>query len=149
MNDEQQLIERIQSSGWKSVWIITGGGIGALHRMLTHPGASRFILDAHIPYSAEALESYLGSAPEQACSAETAEALAAKACGPGILVVACTAALATSRQRKGEDRAFICLMSQEKTVNERIDLSPGSRTQQDQELSERLVSMLAAFVGVL
>ena len=67
MNEQgQQLIEKIQSSGWKSVWAITGGGVGAVHCILSHAGASRFVLDVRIPYSAEALEEFLGEKPETA-----------------------------------------------------------------------------------
>lgn len=146
MSDQQnELIERIQSSGWKSAWAITGGGIAAVHCVLVHPGASRFVLDVRIPYSAEALEDFLGEKVASACSEETARKMAAKALEKGTLGVACTAALRTNRERKGADRAFICIQSAEKTVCERIDLEPDSRGAQDAYLSGVLLSMVSKF----
>ncbi len=146
MNEQgQQLIEKIQSSGWKSVWAITGGGVGAVHCILSHAGASRFVLDVRIPYSAEALEDFLGVKPETACSEETARRMAAKALKKGTLGVACTAALQTNRERKGADRAYICIQSLDKTVCEKIDLEPGTRAEQDAFVSGMLLSMLAQF----
>lgn len=141
----QQLIEQIQSSGWKSVWTVTGGGIGAVHSMLAHPGASRFVLDVRIPYSPGALEDFLGEKPESACSAETARQMAAKALEKGTLGVACTAALQTNRERRGADRAFICIQSETKTVCEKVDIEPGTRAEQEAWVSGRLLAMLAEF----
>ncbi|MDZ8119832.1 CinA family protein [Pontiella sp. NLcol2] len=140
-------IERIQASGFRSVWAVTGGGIAAVHAMLVHPGASRFVLDVRIPYSAEALEKFLGDKPVSACSEAAARLMAAKALESGTLGVACTAALQTNRARKGADRAYICIQSLEKTVCKRIDLEPGTRAEQDTTLSEILLTLLADFVG--
>ena len=146
MKDEQnELIEEIHSSGWKSVWAITGGGIAAVHCIMSHPGASRFVLDVRIPYSAEALENFLGEDVDSACSEETARKMAAKALEKGTLGVACTAALRTNRERKGADRAFICIQSAEKIVCEQIDLEPDSRGAQDAYVSGVLLSMLSKF----
>ena len=141
----QQLIESIQSSGWKSVWAVTGGGIGAVQCMLSHPGASRFVLDVRIPYSPEALEEFLGKMPESACSEETARLMAVKALEKGTLGVACTAALQTNRERKGKDRAYICIQSETKTVCERVDIDSGSRAEQDAYVSGMLLTLLAQF----
>ncbi len=141
----QQLIETIQSSGWKSVWAVTGGGIGAVHCMLSHPGASRFVLDIRIPYSAAALEDFLGEKPDSACSEMTARLMAAKALEKGTLGIACTAALQTSRKRKGADRAFICIQSAQKTVCEKIEVEPGTRAEQDAFVSGMLLTLLARF----
>ncbi len=146
MNErEEQLIEQIQSSGWKAVWAVTGGGAGAVQAMLSHPGASRFVLDVRIPYSPEALQDFLGTKPASACSEETARRMAAKALEKGTLGVACTAALQTNRARKGADRAFICIQSARKTVCEKIEVPPGTRTEQDAFVSGRLLTLLAEY----
>ena len=139
------MIERIHCSGWKSVWAVSGGGMAAIHRIMAHPGASRFVLDIRIPYSRAALEDFLDETPASACSEETARKMAAKALEKGSLGVACTAALQTNRERKGADRAFICIQSAEKTVCERIELASDTRAAQDALLSDTLLSMLLEF----
>ena len=124
--DKDSLIETIQSSGFKAVIVVTGGGSGAVHALLSHPGASRFVLEAQIPYSPEALFDYLGEKLGQACSSEAASTLAqhaferalifslsSKASFP-ILGIACTSALKTNRERRGDDRAFVCIKSRKK-----------------------------------
>ncbi|MDF7825655.1 CinA family protein [Pontiellaceae bacterium B12227] len=144
-DDESDLIEGIHSSGWKSVWAVTGGGMGAVHCILAHPGASRFVLDIRIPYSREALNDFLGEQPQFACSEETARKMAAKALEKGTLGVACTAVLQSKSDNKETHRAFICIQSSEKTVCERVDLNPGTRSDQDAYLSGVLLSMLSKF----
>lgn len=152
--EANELIEGIQASGYKSVWAITGGGIAAIHAMLAHPGASRFVVDVRIPYSAEALHDFLGEQPASACSEETARRMAKTALEYAMrntqyaIAIACTAALQTNRERKGADRAYICIQSAEKMVFERIDLEPGTRGEQDAWVSGQILSMLAEFVGV-
>jgi hypothetical protein len=69
-------VSRIHQTDYRGVLAITGGGSLAISDLLTAPGASQSILEAHIPYSAKSLAEYLGAAPEQACSARTARALA-------------------------------------------------------------------------
>lgn len=152
MNSEQHdLIERIHARGWKSVWAVTGGGISAIHWVMAHPGASRFVLDVRIPYSREALEDFLGEKPEYACSEKTARNMAQTAfthasnVTPHALGVACTAVLQTIGEQSQAHRAFICIQSLEKTVCERVDLEPGSRAKQDAFLSGVLLSMLSTF----
>ncbi|QBG47489.1 hypothetical protein EGM51_08830 [Verrucomicrobia bacterium S94] len=145
---EDELIERIQASGYRSVWAVTGGGITAVHAMLIHPGASRFVLDVHIPYSPEALEVFIGEKPASACSGECARKMAARALEKGTLGIACTAALQTNRKRKGADRAYVCIQSAEKTVCRKIDLEPAARAEQDVVLSEHIIRLLAGFLGV-
>jgi len=91
-------ITRILDSGYKAVLVTTGGGSTALNTLLTTPGASRFVADAQIPYSPEALSAYLGEDVEQSCSPLTARKLAevafkSQASSLKPLAVSCTAAL--------------------------------------------------------
>jgi nicotinamide mononucleotide (NMN) deamidase PncC len=157
MNGHQdKLIETIQASGYQAAIVVTGGGSGAVHALLSHPGASRFVLEASIPYSDNALTEYLGEVPASACSEETATRLAACALNRASRItdhashaigVACTAALQTNRIRKGKDRAFICLQSSERRRVQRIDLEPGTRAEQEGILSVELLKLIAEFIG--
>lgn len=149
-----KLIEAIQASGYKACIVVTGGGVGAIHAMLAHPGASRFVLDVRIPYSPETLAEYLGSPPTSACSEETARQLAqiafdhASCLAPRAMGIACTAALQTTRTRRGSDRAFICIQSSERTVFQRLEIDPGTRSQQDAWVSGSLLAKIRECVGV-
>ncbi|MEN7974059.1 MAG: hypothetical protein ABFR47_09530 [Verrucomicrobiota bacterium] len=158
MNGERdKQIEAIQSSGYKAAVVVTGGGSGAVHALLSHPGASRFVLDIQIPYSAEALAAYLGGTVVRACSEETVRLLAQVALARAsrfthpaseAIGIACTSALQTNRERKGSDRAYICIKSTEKEVLHKLELEPGSRGRQDAVVSDMLLGLTAGFIGV-
>jgi len=153
----ESLVEAIQASGFNAAMVVTGGGSGAIHALLSHPGASRFMIEAQIPYSSEALGTYLGETPSQSCSEETARQLAAKALErasslkphlSNLIGVACTAALQTNRERKGSDRAFICIQSSKKEVLHKLELAPDRRVDQENIVTEKLLKLIAEFVGV-
>jgi hypothetical protein len=112
----QQLISTLHASGRKAALAITGGGSGAIGELLRVPGGSRLLIEAQVPYDAQALATFLGFAPEQACSADTAIAMArsvrartAKLVPADIDLVGlgATAALVSDRPRKGEHRFHI------------------------------------------
>lgn len=146
-----QIINSILNSGFRASLVFTGGGIGVLHKLLSTPGASRFVADARIPYSSEALESFLGESPEKAVSPETAEKMASVAfaaiSGDEPIAVACTAALQTDRQRRGDDRAFVCIKTGESKVLYSLFFSKASRAEQEEILSDWLVVLIAGAVG--
>src|SRR5215470_9810276 len=75
----RQIIAAMHASGHQAVLAITGGGTGAIAELLRVPGGSRLLLEAIVPYDARALSEFLGAAPAQACSVETAVALADRA----------------------------------------------------------------------
>ncbi len=146
-------IERILDSGYKAVLVTTGGGSTALNALLTTPGASRFVADAQIPYSPEALERFLGGEVEQSCSSKTAVKLAREAFKVQVsnfkfLSVSCTAALQTTRERRGADRAFICIKTSESEKLYALHFSKTSREEQEVFLSEWLLVLIAQAVGV-
>lgn len=98
----------------------TGGGVTLLSGLLNHPGASGCVLEAQIPYHSNALRSYLGVPRLHGCNRRTARDMAirayARACQFEVptgstIGFGCTAALATSRKRRGYDRAFVALRS--------------------------------------
>jgi nicotinic acid mononucleotide adenylyltransferase len=112
----QQLISAIHASGRRAALAITGGGSGAVGELLRVPGGSRLLIDAQIPYDALALAAFLGFAPAQACSADTAIAMAQSAraraarlvpAGADLVGLGATAALVSDRPRKGEHRFHI------------------------------------------
>src|SRR4051794_37360231 len=105
----QQLIPALHASGRKAALAITGGGSGAIGELLRVPGGSRLLIEAQIPYDALALESFLGFAPAQACSADTAVAMAQAARarvagltpqGSDLVGLGATAALVSNRPRR-------------------------------------------------
>src|SRR5690348_12475225 len=75
----QQLISQLHASGCKAALAITGGGSGAVGELLRIPGGSRLLIEAQVPYDTLALATFLGFAPAQACSADTAIAMARRA----------------------------------------------------------------------
>src|SRR5882724_6416698 len=121
----QQLISALHASGRKAALAITGGGSGAVGELLRVPGGSRLLIEAQIPYDALALAAFLGFAPAQACSSDTAIAMARTAraraarlvppetaagtdlVGPDLVGLGATAALVSDRPRRGEHRFHI------------------------------------------
>jgi len=71
-----QLVRQIHASPTRVVVALAGGGSGAISRLLEMPGASRTVLEVVVPYSEPAMTDWLGGPPEQACSAQTARAMA-------------------------------------------------------------------------
>ncbi len=158
--EHSTLIEAIQSSGHKASIVVSGGGSGAAHALLSHPGASRFVLEVQIPYCARAMFDYLGEEVGQACSEETAITMAGRAFERAvvfsltaeipypILGIACTAALQTNRERKGADRAYICIKSRRNQIVRTVEFNDGDRLQQEEQLSHELLKSMAEFLGV-
>jgi nicotinamide mononucleotide (NMN) deamidase PncC len=145
-----QRIERILNSGFRAVLVTTGGGSSALNALLTTPGASRFVIEAHVPYSPEALERFLGEKSEHSVSPATASKLAQTAVrgqDTGVIGVSCSAALMTDRERRGEDRAFICIKTADAEKLCALYFSKTSRAEQEALLSDWLLVLIAQAVG--
>ena len=111
-----QLISELHASGRKVALAITGGGSGAIGELLRVPGGSRLLVEAQVPYDALALATFLGFAPEQASSADTAIAMARTAraraarlvpADTELIGLGATAALVSDRPRRGEHRFHI------------------------------------------
>jgi nicotinamide mononucleotide (NMN) deamidase PncC len=112
------LIEQIHGSGRRVALAITGGGTGAIAELLRVPGGSRVLVEAIVPYDGAALASFLADAPAQACSEETATAMAWRARervrallpeATATVGVGATASLASDRPKKGEHRCHIAV----------------------------------------
>ena len=149
------LVAAIHAAPASGVFAVTGGGSGLLTALLTVGGASATVLEARIPYAAQALGELLGSQPEQACSARTARALAmqsllrARQLGGGF-GFGITAALATNRQRRGAARAHLAYQDVAVTRSWQLALDdPGaSRQAQEQQTTDTAVAALGFALGV-
>ena len=141
-----QLITALHASGRKAALAITGGGSGAISELLRVPGGSRLLIEAHVPYDSQALAAFLGFAPAQASSAETAIAMAhsararaAKLMPPGTdpVGLGATAALVSDRPRKGEHRFHIAVANAARTAHCTGVMAKGRR---DRAAEEDLVA---------
>src|SRR5712671_5363997 len=164
----QQLISTLHGSGRKAALAITGGGSGAVGELLRVPGGSRLLIEAQIPYDALALESFLGFAPAQACSSDTAIAMAQSAraraarlvppkteggtdlVGPNLIGLGATAALVSDRPRKGEHRFHLAFANSAGIAHCTGVLAKGRRDRAAEEdlVSRAIVLWLARACGV-
>ncbi len=152
-------VEGILGSGVQFSLAATGGGSLAGSWLLNHPGASRAVLEFQVPYGEGALAAYLGRPGPHGAEAETARAMAARSFtrarvfapeGRPVLGVGCTAALATARARRGEDRACIALRSEREYRFYQLQLEKGAaeRLAQEEVLSQVILQAIAAGCGL-
>jgi nicotinamide mononucleotide (NMN) deamidase PncC len=143
----RQLVRQIHA-GRTRIVLALAGGARAIGQLLEVPGASRTVLQVVVPYSATAMNEWLGGPPEQACSAQNARAMAMAAFleagrlddsqGPQA-GIACTASLATDRPKRGRHRAHVALQTAAVTATRAIEFQKGARSRAQEE---RLVSRL-------
>jgi len=165
----QQLIAGLHASGRKAALAITGGGSGAIAELLRVPGGSRLLIEAQIPYDAQALAMFLGFAPARACSAETAIAMARTAraraaslapadseggtelVGRDLVGLGATAALVSDRPRKGEPRFHIAFANAAGIAHCTCVMAKGRRDRAGEEdlVSRAIVLWLARACGVV
>ncbi len=155
----QQLISALHASGRKAALAITGGGSGAIGELLRVPGGSRLLIEAQVPYDALALATFLGFAPEQACSADTAIAMArsvrARAArlvpaDTDLVGLGATAALVSDRPRKGEHRFHIAFANAAGIAHCTGVMAKGRRDRAAEEdlVSHAIVLWLAHACGI-
>jgi len=155
----RQTIAEMHASGRQAVLAITGGGSGAIAELLRVPGGSRLLLEALVPYDARALAAFLGFEPEQACSAETAVAMAQRAreragklapTGAQLIGLGATAGLVTDRPRQGEHRFHIAVATGAGTDHCSIVLAKGRRDRPAEEdlVARAIVLWLSRACGV-
>jgi hypothetical protein len=142
----QPLIAALHQSGRKAAIAISGGGSGAIGELLRVPGGSRSLIEAQVPYDAAALATLLGFEPAQACSADTAIAMARAARARAARLVpadtdpiglGATAALVSDRPRRGEHRFHIACASSARIAHCEGVLAKGRR---DRAAEEDLVA---------
>src|SRR5258708_11457203 len=155
----QQLISTLHASGRKVALAITGGGSGAMSELLRVPGGSRLLIEAQVRYDALALETFLGFAPAQASSADTAIAMARSARTRAARMVppdadlvglGATAALVSDRPRRGEHRFHIACANSAGVAHCTGVLAKGRRDRAAEEdlVSRAIVLWLAHACGV-
>ncbi len=152
----QEIIEQIHAADGQFEIAVTGGGASAVSQLLGVAGASRSILNAVVPYSENALKSYLGTIPDSACSAKTARLLANRAfhnarqlSATKVMGIGATAALQTNRDRRGEDRIFVAIQNREYTRVYQLSLNKAEdRTTQEQRCAKFIIQIIATNLGV-
>src|SRR6202140_1756957 len=155
----RQFISTLHGSGRKAALAITGGGSGAIGELLRVPGGSRLLIEAQIPYDEQALATFLGFAPAQACSSDTAIAMAQSAraraarlvpAGNDLVGLGATAALVSDRPRKGEHRFHIAFANSAGIAPCTCVLAKGRRDRAHEEdlVSRAIVLWLARACGI-
>jgi len=155
----RQLISALHASGRKAALAITGGGSGAIGELLRVPGGSRLLIEAQVPYDAQALATLLGFAPEQACSSDTAIAMARSIrtraarlvpAGTDVVGLGATAALVSDRPRRGEHRIHIAFADAVRIAHCTCVLAKGRRDRAAEEdlVSRAIVLWLANACGI-
>ena len=155
----QQLIPALHASGRKAALAITGGGSAAVGELLRVPGASRLLFEAQVPYDEAALAAFLGFAPAQACSSDTAIAMARVAraraarsvpAGADAVGLGATAALVSDRPRKGEHRFHIAFANSAGTAHCTGVMAKGRRNRAAEEdlVSRAIILWLAYACGI-
>ncbi|PDV99581.1 hypothetical protein [Candidatus Chloroploca asiatica] len=158
-----QTISAIHATPPRLVYVCAGAGSLALAWLHAVAGSSRTILEARDVYAPQALVELVVDPSPQAVSATTALALAnwalqrAKRLIEGdwpLLGVACTAAIATDRVRRGADRAFVAVASQGAPWLGALTLcAPGvsvvaDRVTQEAAISELVIGAIAHACGL-
>src|SRR3984893_1105372 len=137
----QQLISALHASGRKAALAITGGGSGAVGELLRVPGGSRLLI------------------PAQACSADTAIAMARSARGRAARLVpadadpvglGASAALVSDRPRKGEHRFHIAFADSARIAHCTGVMAKGRRDRASEEdlVSRAIILWLAHACGI-
>ena len=156
--DIWQQVESLLQGGGQLALAATGGGGELVSWLLNHPGASGSVIEVQVPYREEALAAYLGSAGPHRVTAQTARDMADRAfvrarrftgVEEGMVGVGVTAALATSRSRRGEDRAYIALrLPQEyRLFDLHFEKGAADRLAQEEGLSRFVLAVLAEACG--
>jgi hypothetical protein len=126
---------------------VTGGGGQAIAWLLAVPGASACLLEATVPYSPVSGRQWMGgaaTAPASLCSEEAAVALAREAysramhlsvaehgltlsAAAPVLGIGCTAAVASTRPKRGEHRCHVAAYSSAGVATYSLRLAKGRR----------------------
>ena len=151
-------VEAVLHSGFRLALATTGGGSELVSWLLNHPGASRVIVEAQVPYSERALAAYLASAGPHGANEQTARDMAGRAFvraasfaepGQRCIGVGCSAALATSRTRRGADRGCIALRLEcaYRLFTVRFEKGVADRLEQEEVLSRLALEAIGEACG--
>ncbi len=154
-----ELVRQIHDAPARIVLAVSGGGTGAISALAQVPGASRTLIEAVIPYSAEAMVNWLGGKPDQFCSAATSRLMAMAALfradrladsAATTAGVAATAGLATDRPKLGPHRAHVAIQTLKLTASWSLMLEKGLRSREEEEaiVARLILNAVAAACGV-
>ena len=152
-SERLRLIDQIHDFSLSIVIAAKGGVVASISDLLLVPGASRTVIEALVPYSFPALSHLIGYPPDQAVSEEVAKQMAL-AClrraeelvegNTPLAGVACTAALVTDRQRRGDNRAHIAVATSEgmALTNIALEKDLNDRATEDRIVSDAVLRMI-------
>lgn len=157
--DLTALIQAIHAAPHRLVYVFSGAGSLALHRLHTVAGSSRTVLEGRDCYAPRSLAAILGGSPVQAVSVATARDMAAWAWRYAadladdawpLLGVGCTAAIATDRVRRGADRAVVAVRSaNDMRIYELIlDKQRRNRAAEEEVISRLVILAIAEACGL-
>jgi len=141
-NEIRRIIEQIHASPQQLVLAVSGGGSRAVADLLEVPGASNTVLEAVIPYSRDSMCDWLGGRPDRYCAPSTTRSMAVKAFfrarqysgTSGVAVgVACTAGLATNRDRRGPHAIHVAAQTDSLTATWSLEMNKGQRHREEEE----------------
>lgn len=162
MEAVQELVQQLHAHASCGVLSMTGGGSAGLADLLCVPGASNTILEAIVPYAHQSLVDWLGYRPDQSCCAQTALQMATRALARAeelthgsrearpLWGLGVTAALASSRPKKGEHRAFVAIHQPHQSGLLKVVFAKGKRTrgQEEELLGQLIIQQLASSLGI-
>jgi hypothetical protein len=147
-----QQLEEIKSLPIQLFMAITGGGSTAIGELLKDQGGSNILVGAYVPYSASALEEYLGNEVFKACSLPIAHQLAHKARSDAYrhnksekesVGLGVTASLYCLDQRLDRvNEAFIVMKGDLFVIEQHHIFTSQSRVAQEKELQSLILAML-------
>ena len=160
----QELAQKLHSVPGRGCVVVTGAGVQAISDLFAEPGTSRTILEAQVPYARRALDEFVGVQAEQHVSAEEATLIARAAQKRAehladarkddddqlLFGVGCTAAVATDRVRRGEDRAHVAWTDGTRFggVSIWFDKSVRTRADEDAVISAIVMNSIAQAVNI-
>ena len=71
--------DKLKNTPYKICLAVTGGGTGAIDKLLKYGGGSSTLIDAYVPYDINRLTKFLKEEPRKCCSIETARSMAMEA----------------------------------------------------------------------
>lgn len=152
--DLHHLIQAIHDAPHQLMLVSAGAGHTALSHLLDVAGASRTLLEALVPYSQASFDDFLTRPPAQYVAGATARLLAGRAytraqqlnlADKPVFGIACTAAIATDRLKRGDHRAHIARWQRDGVVEYELWLEKGARTRAEEEaLVSRLILQVIA-----
>ncbi|HIK88248.1 MAG TPA: hypothetical protein EYG09_01140 [Dehalococcoidia bacterium] len=158
----QELAKKLHGVPGRGCVVVTGSGVQAISDLFAEPGTSRTILEAQVPYARRALDEYVGVRAGQHVSAEEALLIAqaalkrARHLAEGddsdqpLFGVGCTAAVATDRVRRGEDRAHVVWTDGTRSGGASIwfDKETRTRAQEDAIVSVIVMNSIAQVLNI-